>query len=365
MITYCTNIHPGESWDEIFAQVKTHSPAVKNAVAPDQPFPIGLRLSNRAAAELDSKAARLFQEWCRANDCFIPTLNGFPFSSFHQTPVKERVYLPDWRSPERASYTRRLADLLDLWLPDGLTGSISTVPVGFQNSGVRSQDSAVRKNLINVLEHLDDLRQRSGKVIILALEPEPGCVLETTAEVVRFFEQLDLPVGLRAGLGICLDCCHQAIQFEEPAAVIKLLNDSGISIAKVQISSALCLTAPDRATLEQFCEPIYLHQTVIRKPDNRLLRYNDLAEALADYQEHGRDEWRIHFHLPVFIDKIGAVATTQFFIKDLLPLLPKEVLLEVETYTWDVLPAALQLADCTRSIIREIEWLKNQVRRTG
>ncbi len=132
LITYCTNIHPGESWGEVFAALRRYVPAVKVACSPDRTFPIGLRLAERAARELDAARNREFTDWLRANDCFVPTLNGFPYGAFHGGRVKENVYLPDWRSPERAAYSMRLADLLAGWLPEGMAGSISSVPLGFK-----------------------------------------------------------------------------------------------------------------------------------------------------------------------------------------------------------------------------------------
>ena len=133
MITYCSNIHPGESFEETFLNLQTHLPAVKKAVSPDQPFPIGLRLSNRAAFEINEKISIEFREWCERHDCFVPTINGFPYGPFGSSPIKERVYLPDWRHFERVIYTKRLATLMDSWLPPKVKGSISTVPIGFKN----------------------------------------------------------------------------------------------------------------------------------------------------------------------------------------------------------------------------------------
>jgi hypothetical protein len=132
VITYCTNIHPAESWRETERNLRTHLPAVKRALSPGEPFPIGLWLSNRAAFELDERALRAFGDWCRQEGLFVPTINGFPFGRFHGAAVKEKVYLPDWRSRERVDYTKRLAELLDGWLPEGMAGSVSTVPVGFR-----------------------------------------------------------------------------------------------------------------------------------------------------------------------------------------------------------------------------------------
>ncbi len=370
MITYCTNIHPGESWDEIFLNLKTHFLTVKEAVSPNEPFPIGLRLSDRAAMEIGEKASNEFYEWCQENGCFVPTINGFSYGSFHSIPIKENVYLPDWRNKERVEYTKRLVDLLFQWLPKGVKGSISTVPIGFKKHVNPSLPSftkrdmggldIVRQNLIDVLEHIDRLKQKSGKEIILSLEPEPGCVIETTEDVVRFFEQMSFPKGLRDGIGICYDCCHQAAEFENPIESLALLSMAKIKIGKVQVSSALRLNNFDRKILERLAEPCYLHQVVIEHQDGNLTRYNDIPDALRAHQRNTGEEWRIHFHVPIFIDNMATYGTTRVFIEEILPLLDRHILLEVETYTWHILPPELQTEKVTHSIIHEIQWVKSQ-----
>lgn len=358
MITYCTNIHPGENWEDTFLNLQTHIPCIQAAVSADAQFPIGLRLSNRAAAELTPQMSAVFVEWLRHTKTYIPTINGFPYGSFHATRVKEKVYLPDWRQPERADYTRRLADLLDCWLPADVQGSISTVPIGFRGCVSDTDLGSVRKNLVDVLEHLDRLRQASGKTILLALEPEPGCLLETTEDVIAFFERMNFSDQQRSCLGVCLDCCHLAVEFENPVDAVSQLDKAGIAIAKVQISSAPRLLDPPRDVLEALCEPVYLHQVVIRSSEGVLTRYTDIPEALQQHPCRSGDEWRIHFHLPIFLEQTAWGDTTQHCIIDLLPLLDRRTLLEVETYTWDVLPAELRPDSVTHSIIHEIEWLK-------
>lgn len=360
MITYCTNIHPGESWDDTLQNLQFHIPAVKSAVSPDEPFPVGLRLSCLAASQIDQSSSDHFVEWLQQNDLFVPTINGFPYGSFHATRVKEKVYLPDWRHPHRVEYTNRLADLLDTWLPENIRGSISTVPVGFRSCITEEQLGSVRENLISVLVHLDRLRQKSGKEIVLSLEPEPGCFLETTEDVVRFFERIRFPADLGRGIGICFDCCHQAVEFEDPASSLNLLAGAGITVAKVQVSSAPRLKNPDRATLEKFIEPCYLHQVVVKNNDGFIKRYDDLPEAVQQHVAGTADEWRIHFHVPVFAERTGICETTRAFIEEVLPLIDRKILLEVETYTWDVLPPELQSDTVSGSIIREIQWLKAQ-----
>lgn len=358
MITYCTNIHPGESWKETFRNLRSHLPVVKAAVAPDDPFPVGLRLSCRAATELDERAAAGFANWLSRNGCYVPTINGFPYGAFHSSRVKERAYLPDWRRRERAGYTILLANLLDSWLPDGVRGSISTVPVGFGKRFSAEEMAAVRRNLLAALEHFDRLREKSGKEIVLSLEPEPGCMLETTGDVIGFFDRMDFPDPLRSCIGVCLDCCHKAVQFENPAETLARLAGAGVRLGKVQISSALRVRDPDRAMLERYCEPRYLHQVVIRNGEGGLSRYDDLPEALQTHEGEG-EEWRVHFHVPIFTGETESFGTTRFFIEEALPLLERDLLLEVETYTWDALPPELRSDSVTTSIIREIRWLRD------
>lgn len=364
LITYCTNIHPGDGWEETFTALRQHIPAVKAAISPTRSFPIGLRLSHRAAMELSGEENERFVAWLREHDCFVPTLNGFPYGSFHGARVKEQVYLPDWRSPDRAAYTIRLADLLAGWLPEGVAGSISTVPVGFRGV-VGGEDLPVaRRRIMAVLTHLADLRRERGRSITLALEPEPGCLLETTEEVCRFLEYLDLPPDLRDLIGICYDCCHQAVEFEDPSESLARLANAGIRIAKAQVSSALKLVAPGPELLDRFDEPRYLHQVVVRDGNGGIHRYRDLPEARSRLGMAPDDEWRCHFHVPIFTAGTGGYDTTRFFLEAILPLLPPDLLLEVETYTWDVLPPELRRGSVTESIIREIQWLEAQLRAT-
>ncbi|MCU0842738.1 MAG: metabolite traffic protein EboE [Thiobacillaceae bacterium] len=359
LITYCTNIHPGESWGEVFAALRRYVPAVKAACSPDRAFPIGLRLAERAARELDAAGNREFTDWLRANDCFVPTLNGFPYGAFHGGRVKENVYLPDWRSPERAAYSMRLADLLAGWLPDGMAGSISSVPLGFK--GVVGWDDlpAFRVQLESVLRHLAEIHERQGSKILLALEPEPGCLLETTDEACRFFAELALSEELTPFLGLCYDACHQAVEFEGPADSLRRLQAAGIPVAKVQVSSALKVAGEGRERLRRFDEPCYLHQVVVKNADGRLDRYADLGEALA--RADAGEEWRCHFHVPIFLAGTPDHGTTQDFLLDLLPRLPAGLLLEVETYTWDVLPPELRLDTVTDCIARELAWLRDRL----
>jgi len=355
--SYCTNIHPGESWREIFSAVRRHVPSVKQRVAPDAPFPLGLRLSGKAAGEMSVHDAAAFSGWCRDNNVYVATINAFPYGTFHHTPVKESVYLPDWRYPQRLTYTKQAAALLAQWLPDGMTGSISTVPAGFRAS-LRDEDfPEIKKHLVAALAYLEALRQKSGKEVLLSLEPEPGCLLETTADVIDFFSRLELSPAHRSLLAVCYDCCHQALQYEDAAESLRRLATHDIRIGHVQVSSALCLRHPDIRRLERFCESCYLHQTVGRTEAGELLRFVDLDQAMAAAPDNV-EEWRVHFHVPVFLEATAECSTTRFFLEQILPLFPDHIPLEVETYTWTVLPDDLRCETVTDSISREIEWVE-------
>lgn len=360
MLTYCTNIHPGEGWADVVANLESHAVPVKRAVSPDRVFPLGLRVSGRAAEEVTPDEAKRFRDWCEARGFCVPTLNGFPHGRFHGAGVKERVYLPDWRDPERARYTKKLADLLVEWLPAGVVGSISTVPVAFRRGFAASCGSEdwriVRAHLFDVLAHLDGLRQARGVEIVLAFEPEPRCVLETTPEAVAFFERMDLPAPLADLAGLCFDCCHQAVEFEDAGVSLAALRSAGVRIAKVQVSSALRAVGDEVAALARFDEPVYLHQVVARDADGALHRYDDLG----DFARAGvaAVEARVHFHVPIFAAHLGPCGTTRGFLEEALPLLDPATLLEVETYSFDVLPAELRRTSVGESIVRELEWVR-------
>lgn len=361
-LTYCTNIHPGESWADVLRNVHDHALIVKQALAPNEPFPLGVRLSAQAACELDADEIGRFNDWCAASGLYVLTLNGFPHGAFHGTAVKRAVYQPDWRDPARAAYTRRLADVLARWTPPGNTSSISTVPVAFADDFSQDGWVQVRANLLETLKHLASLHENGGPLIRLALEPEPGCVLERIDDVPAFFERMAWPEALANYIGICFDCCHQAVEFEDSAASLRLLADAGVRIVKVQVTSALRAVGADIANLLAFDEPTYLHQAVLRTADERLLRFNDLPE-LGQWLARGEpaEECRVHFHVPVFLEDLATVGTTRAFLEDCLPRLDRTIPLEVETYSFNVLPPDLRLGSVADSLVRELGWVREQL----
>ena len=388
-LTYCSNIHPGETWPEVLDGLRRHLPTVKAAVAPEAPFGLGLRLSAAAAEALAEPAAlEALQVLLDEGPYYVFTLNGFPYGTFHGASVKEGAYRPDWSEEARLLYSNRLAEILAIFLPEGMEGSVSTVPGTFKPWALEDDGSrvaAITDNLIRHTAELVAIERRRGRRIVLALEPEPCCFLETIAETVDYFEgrlfgaaaaarlaalsglsKAEAEAALRRHLGVCYDVCHAAVAFEDPRDSLARLRAAGIRIAKLQLSAALRIPAvgPEtRAQLEPFAEPVYLHQTVERGPDG-LIRYLDLPEALARGDAARGREWRIHFHVPIFLEAMQDFGTTQGFLREILALHRAEPVsdqLEVETYTWDVLPERHRRAEVGTAIARELNWVRERL----
>ena len=356
-LTYCTNIHPGESWAEVRDNLARHVVAVKAKVSPGAPFGVGLRLSARAAQELTDGALAELRRLLAAHELYVFTINGFPHGTFHGAPVKEAVYRPDWREAERVAYTDQLADLLAQLLPDGVDGTISTVPGCFRPRGGGTAVSEIAGNLRRSAARCAQLERTTGKRITLALEPEPCCLVETIDEAIALFAG---PLRGVSHLGLCLDACHAAVEYEDLATAITRLRAAAIPIAKLQLSAGLRVApveAPQRHALARFADAVYLHQVVARR-GTTFTRFTDLPEALADTR--ATDEWRVHFHVPIVRALLGAFASTQDFLADLLAIHRRDPIsthLEVETYTWDVLPAELRDAPIADAVAAELRWV--------
>ena len=308
-LAYCTNIHRGETWAETFQNLKTHTLAVRDRVAKGEPFAIGLRLGVNAASELKVPARlREFRAWLDQENCYVFTINGFPYGQFHGTRVKEQVYTPDWTTRERVEYTMNLFDILAEITPPGVEGSVSTVPCSYKEFITSpEQERAIRQNLWEVVERLDALSKSSGKDLHLGLEPEPLCYLETSPETVRFFQQMraDRPGDDRIArrLGVNYDACHLAVEFEKASEAIQAFRGEGIRLSKLHFSSALKVvpTVEHREKLKKFIDPVYFHQVIERRGNQPLRRIRDLDDALAEQPSPNASEleWRIHFHVPL------------------------------------------------------------------
>ena len=382
-LTYCTNIHSGEEWAEVRRSLQQYLPVVKADFTPDAPMGLGLRLSAAAGDVLQRQDAMdELKQILRDYGCYVFTINGFPYGVFHGQPVKEGAYQPDWADPLRLHYSNRLATLLAELLPDDIEGTVSTVPGTFRPWAPGRIDGIV-DNLIRHTAHLISLREQTGKTVSLTLEPEPYCLLETIAEAVAFFQErlfapsaelrlsaltglsrVEAADALHRHLGLCYDVCHAAVEFEDPSDSIRSLQEAGIAIGKIQLSSALKIrhVGPETVTrVKPFDEPVYLHQVVARH-GTKLTRYVDLPDALDDIaQTPAGTEWRVHFHVPVFLEELEAFSTTQDFLREILAIhrrTPISQHLEVETYTWDVLPEALRNVSLGTAIARELNWVK-------
>ena len=382
-LTYCSNVHPAETWQDVQASLTTYLPEVRRHLGFEGPLAIGLRLSAVAAQELDHDATlTAFREFLERGNYYIFTINGFPYGAFHGERVKEQVYLPDWRDQRRLTYTNTLARLLAALLPAGVAeGSISTVPGAFKRAVTGRDDvAAIVRMLLTHAAYLADIRERTGRTIVLALEPERSCLLETTAETADFFQSwlfdprvLDAHGSgltredIQRHLGVCYDACHMAVEYEDAAASIEALQAAGIKIAKVQISAGLKLrpTAETARRLIPFAEDTYLHQVVERR-GSTIARFVDLPDALAAAPSaEGEREWRVHFHLPIYLDEVQGLATTTDDLVKLLDVLKARDVcpyLEVETYTWSVLAPQFRTLDLAEAIARELAWVRDRLR---
>ncbi|GGG93152.1 metabolite traffic protein EboE [Pedobacter zeae] len=378
-LTFCTNIYAGENWETHFAVLKDSFPKLKAGLSPGSPLGIGLRLSNLASIELlEQNHLMVFKQWLQDEGGYVFTMNGFPYGGFHHTRVKDQVHAPDWTTEDRVAYTLRLAHILSQLLPDDMDGGISTSPLSykpwFTDAGAR--ENATNKataNIVKVAKGLQQIQEQRGKLIHLDIEPEPDGFLESGPEFIHWYENVLLPAGnnetlIKNHIYLCYDVCHFAIGYEPHTAIINELRQKGIKIGKIQISAALKAKLPAsmperRAVLDElsrFDEPTYLHQVIARKNNGTLLRYPDLAEALAAAGDVSVEEWRAHFHVPIFVEDMGLIQSTQSDIAEVLNLQKESSFtahLEVETYTWEVLPTTLK-APLNDSIIRELAWVK-------
>ena len=372
-LAYCTNVHRGETWAETFDSLKNYTLKVRERVCPRRPYAIGLRLSNQAARELSDRNCMLeFQRWLGQNQCYVFTINGFPFGRFHGPRIKEQVYEPDWTSPERLEYTNLLFDLLARLVPPGIEGSVSTLPGSFKGFHLHADElKAIRANLWHCVEHIARVSQQTGRVLHLGLEPEPLCLLESSGETIHFFERLraEHPRDPRLAqhLGVNYDTCHFAVEFEEPHDALGSLVQHGIRISKLHVSSALRVipTPETRAALKAFADDVYLHQVVVGRADGQRFIYLDLNQALAGEPEETAEpacpsEWRIHFHIPLHSPATTLFDHTADHILGALDLLAANPQLcshlEMETYTWEVLPPELKDADVVNQLVAEYEW---------
>ena len=374
-LAYCTNIHPAESWAETLGVLQEHTLKVRDKVIRgDEPYAIGLRLSALAARELmEEDNLPLFQDWLSSQNCYVFTINGFPYGAFHGTRVKENVYLPDWSSTERLVYTNQLFNIISRLAPEGVEGSVSTLPGSFK--AFKADESSIFANLETCARHIEDLSEQTGRDLHLGLEPEPLGHFENTRDTLAFFDRLlgqsDDPDLLLRRVGINYDTCHFAVEFNDCRESLEAFRDAGLRISKVHLSNALAfdLDNPDAMrAIAQFDEPTYLHQLITNGGERRRF-FTDLPEALTLLQEppimtEGHQEARVHFHIPLYADPATPLRSTKSHVSELLAYRRAQPdfcsHFEIETYTWGVLPNDLQ-KPIVDQIAEEYRWVLSQL----
>ncbi len=342
---------------------------------------VGLWLAAPAARQLqDRQSLAAFAEWL-ADAGLVPfTLNGFPYGDFHEPVVKHRVYHPTWWEPDRVAYTLDLITVLDALLPPGMEGSISTLPIAWgAPPPSHEQLLLAAQGLARVARRLATLEAETGRLIYVCLEPEPGCVLQRSEDVVRFFQDVLPHVGrstdVRRYLRVCHDICHSAVMFEDQQEVLTRYAEHGIHVGKVQVSSAVSVDfdrleleshQPARQVLSSFAEDRYLHQTTVRELTHRETFFEDLPQALRESVSGGH--WRVHFHVPIYLERFGPISTTRGEILQCLQAVGQHPDLrhfEVETYAWSVLPFELRQQELADGIAAELHWFANLAMSTG
>ncbi len=389
-LTYCTNIHPGENWELTKDSLEEYIPQIKSKVAAKESFGVGLRLSDKASRELGTEEhLEIFKEWLDANGLYVFTMNGFPYGNFHDEKVKDLVHAPDWTTNERVAYTKRLFDQLAYLIPDKVSGGISTSPISYKHWHTTPDlmQIAYQKGASNITEiilHLLELEQETAKYLHLDIEPEPDGLIENSDEFISFFKDYLIPIAtvrlqekynidskeakkyIHRYVTICYDVCHFSLAYEEPEETFEKLEKAAIKVGKIQVSSALKITYNEERkaqlwnSLKSFDESTYLHQ-VTEKIGEEVRTYNDLPTFIQERNEFS--EIRVHFHVPIFLEKYEVLSSTQEYIIKVIDYIKKHDVtahLEIETYTWDVLPGSLktELSDC---VIRELEWLKGKL----
>jgi hypothetical protein len=394
LVTFCTNIFPGKNWEEHFSILRRNLPVIKEEITPEQPFGIGLYLSNKASLELNQKEKRAsFQKWLKKQGFYVFGINGFPYGDFHRKEIKDKVHFPDWTTNDRLQYTLRLFDILSVLLPEGMDGGVTTSPLSYKpwlSSGdVLSTLEKSTKNIIEVVLTLINIARKTGKILHLDIEPEADGLIGSSDEFIDWFQHDLIPLGvpvlcrklnitqseaevaIRKHIKLCYDVCHFAVGFESASTVLKKLQQAEIEIGRWQLSAALRIPLNRQGRskddvikeLKEFNEPMYLHQVVARQSNGSLLHFSDLPKILQNESALRSKEWRSHFHVPLFVKEYGCLKSTQGEVKKVISIQKKNPIcdiLEVETYTWEVLPEDLKLP-IVESIIREIKWVLNEI----
>jgi hypothetical protein len=398
ILGYCTNVHPGSTWQEVLRNLKQYSLPVREQLPSSFPFGVGAWISSQAAQELLQKGKFLteFKEFLESSELNLFSLNGFPYGNFHQTSVKYDVYHPDWFQFDRVQYTLNLFEIIRRIARSDTKWSVSTLPISYK-SWVTSPSTleTAAHHLGRVALRSYEIEKRDGIQTALCLEPEPLCFLDQSSDVIHFYQeylltkaaqhiQTELKISksdaeriILDKIQICYDTCHADVMFETPAAILKSYDALGIQIGKVQISSALKLdlfqgTLQNGQTPDTVLAPLtddkYLHQVIGITKQGQKIVWNDLPEAISDWKQQCLSgHFRIHYHVPLFQKHFYGMETTQNHIIELFKLAQSRFITshwEVETYTWEVLPKTEELSsNISHLITREINWVIQELQK--
>jgi sugar phosphate isomerase/epimerase len=381
-IGYCTNVHAGTDLNSIRDNLDRHAVPARVACGVRQ-LGVGLWLPAEAAAEL-ARGADDFDSFLADRRLRPFTINGFPYDNFHDEVVKHRVYQPTWWQQERLDYTKQLADILAVLLPESESvGSISTLPISWRGAvDSQTQLDQAGANFRELADHLREIESRTGRRIVVAIEPEPGCVLDTIDDVLTWFDKHLPESGHRRFITVCHDVCHAAVMMESQTDVLSKLANAGIAIGKIQISSAVVADWQAMALgrrreaieqLSEFAEDRYLHQTGRRTESRSFELAEDLPALLAGVSDKGDpvlgdQKWVVHFHVPIFLERFGHLSTSQEDVLDCLRCLKSlgssiefTGHFEIETYAWTVLPKSMRKRALADDIASEVLWLRKAI----
>lgn len=374
LLSYCTNVHPAEDLDGVLDQLARYAAPVREAAGLDVlgvglwiPAVLAHRLAG-STADRDRLRAALAEHRLQ-----VHTLNAFPYGGFHSEVVKLDVYTPTWADPERLAYTLECAEVLADLLPDGsdgTAGSISTLPLGWREPWTDADDAAATRAFAELSAGLREIAERTGRVVRVAVEPEPGCVLDTVDDVVAWLAERtrpDLPDDRRIDpehVGVCLDTCHLAVSFADPAGAVRRITDAGLRVVKVQASAALHVADPSdpaaRDAVGRFSEKRYIHQVREHAADGAVLAADDLPDALGGGLPSA-GPWRVHFHVPLHHEPQAPLAATTDVLRTAVAAVRAaphgdDAHLDVETYTWSVLPEGAATDSLVAGIASELRW---------
>ncbi len=370
-LAYCSNVHAAEDAAGIVAQLGRFAAPVRERLGASR-LGIGLWLAADAARELraDPDALGALRDALDEGELEVVTFNAFPYRGFHAPVVKEAVLPPglDRRGARR--------------LHPRCRGALRRAPARRHRRGVGLDDAArlargwsdadaaaARERFAGLAGQLADLERTTGRTIRVGIEPEPSCVVETIDEAVDA-----LSVSTRTGSAWR---STPAIT-RSPSTIrpMRWMRSSAPACGSSSASSrAPCAprrrgSAAGRRRLEEFVEPRFLHQTrEPRSSPGQVHGTDDLPEALAGGLPAER-EWRVHFHVPVHE---GGPETTQAELQAWMAALVGRPAarvhhLEIETYTWTVLPEdrrPVGEGGLIDGLTREVAWTRDQLTALG